>query len=157
MKKGIIIDEKKCTGCRICEMICSFASSPEKVYNPAQSRIKIIKKEEAGIDLPVLCFHCKTPSCMESCPVGAIQIHPDGVVQIDESLCSGCQACIAQCPYRAIRELHGQIIKCDLCGGNPSCVRWCPTQAIQYIEMDPAASEENRRRFKAMIAQFGKK
>ena len=157
MKKGIFIDEKKCTGCRICEMICSFTSAPGEIYNPAQSRIKIIKKEEAGIDLPVMCLHCEAPLCMDSCPVGAIQVRPDGVVQIDENLCSGCQACIAQCPYGAIREHHGQIIKCDLCGRNPSCVQWCPTQAIQYVEMDPAAIGENRRRLLAMIAHLGRR
>lgn len=157
MNKKIVVNEKKCTGCRICEMICSFTSSPEKIYNPAQSRIKIIKQEEDGIDLPVLCFHCEAPLCMDSCPAEAIQIRPDGVVQIDESLCSGCQACMAQCPYGAIRELHGQIIKCDLCGGKPSCVQWCPTQALQYVEMDPAESGENRRRMRAMIAHLGKK
>ena len=157
MKKSMVIDEKKCTGCRICEMICSFTHAPEKIFNPAQSRIKIMKKEEAGIDLPVLCFHCAAPRCRDSCPVGAIQTRPDGVVQIDESLCSGCQACMASCPYGAIRELHGQIIKCDLCGGKPSCVEWCPTQALRYAETDPAASEDNRRRLQAMIAQLGKR
>ena len=157
MKKNIVIDERKCTGCRICEMICSFTATPEKIYNPAQSRIKIVKDEEAGIDLPRLCFHCEEPLCRESCPVEAIQMGADGVVRIDENLCSGCQACVASCPYGAIREHRGQIIKCDLCGGNPACVQWCPTKAIQYVETDPAASAENRRRWQALIARLGKR
>ena len=63
---------------------------------------------------------------------------PDGIVDFDKSLCIGCKACIAACPYDAIfinPEDHAAE-KCNFCahrldiGLEPACVIVCPTEAI---------------------------
>jgi ferredoxin/formate-dependent nitrite reductase membrane component NrfD len=63
---------------------------------------------------------------------------PDGIVDFDKSVCIGCKACIAACPYDAIfinPEDHSAE-KCNFCahrldiGLEPACVVVCPTEAI---------------------------
>lgn len=41
-------------------------------------------------------------SCLETCPVGAIQLGPDGKPEVHPHLCQGCGTCAAQCPAVAI-------------------------------------------------------
>jgi Fe-S-cluster-containing hydrogenase component 2 len=50
MKKILMIDVKKCTGCRICELVCSLSHDGE--CNPLKSRIRVFNIEEEGIDMP---------------------------------------------------------------------------------------------------------
>lgn len=135
MDKMIVIDADKCTGCRVCEMICSFTNL-KNTFNPSQSRIRIIKKEELGVDLPVLCLHCREPLCVDVCPMGAIKKSTDGIVKMDKNLCNGCKACMPHCPYGAIRVEKDEMIKCDFCEGDPICIKWCSTGAIRYIKSD---------------------
>ena len=35
MSKTLVIDPKSCTGCRLCELVCSFKKT--ETYNPARS------------------------------------------------------------------------------------------------------------------------
>jgi formate-dependent nitrite reductase membrane component NrfD/ferredoxin len=70
----------------------------------------------------------------------------DGIVDFDKSICIGCKACMAACPYDAIfinPEDHSAE-KCNFCahridvGLEPACVVVCPTQAILVGDMlDP--------------------
>jgi ferredoxin/formate-dependent nitrite reductase membrane component NrfD len=62
----------------------------------------------------------------------------DGIVDFDKSICIGCKACMAACPYDAIfinPEDHSAE-KCNFCAHRidmqlePACVVVCPTQAI---------------------------
>ena len=62
----------------------------------------------------------------------------DGIVDFDKSVCIGCKACIAACPYDAIflnPEDHSAE-KCNFCahridiGLEPACVVVCPTEAL---------------------------
>ena len=66
----ILISPEKCTGCRICEMACSLHNAGQ--CNPAKSRIRVLKKEIEGLDVPFLCQHCEDAPCREVCPTGAI-------------------------------------------------------------------------------------
>ena len=77
---------------------------------------------------------------------------PDGIVDFDKSICIGCKACIAACPYDAIfinPEDHAAE-KCNFCahrlevGLEPACVVVCPTQAILVGDMNDPLSEVNR-------------
>ena len=49
---------------------------------------------------------------------------------IDEEACTGCEACVAECPYGAL-EMKGDVAmvneKCTFCG---ACVDVCPVEAI---------------------------
>jgi ferredoxin/formate-dependent nitrite reductase membrane component NrfD len=72
----------------------------------------------------------------------------DGIVDFDKSICIGCKACMAACPYDAIfinPEDHSAE-KCNFCahridqGLEPACVVVCPTQAILVGDMNDAGS-----------------
>ncbi|MFQ5820926.1 MAG: 4Fe-4S dicluster domain-containing protein [Candidatus Heimdallarchaeota archaeon] len=129
----LMVDLEKCTGCRICEMACSFHHY--KIFNPTKSMIRIVKLEEVGIDVPIVCGHCLTAPCAEVCPTGAIQRDAKtGAVLISEEICIGCKVCMVACPFWAIAvDLeNGVLVKCDLCEGDPECIKLCPREAIIY-------------------------
>ena len=51
--------------------------------------------------LPRLCEHCLNPTCVASCPSGAIyKREEDGIVLIDQDKCRGWRMCISGCPYK---------------------------------------------------------
>lgn len=72
----------------------------------------------------------------------------DGIVDFDKSICIGCKACMAACPYDAIfinPEDHSAE-KCNFCAHRidmnlePACVVVCPTQAILVGDMNDSNS-----------------
>lgn len=53
--------------------------------------------------LPRLCEHCLNPSCVATCPSGAIyKREDDGIVLIDQSRCRGWRQCVSGCPYKKV-------------------------------------------------------
>lgn len=131
----LIFDSEFCTGCRACELACSFVK--EGVFAPTKSRIRIVRIDEDGIDVPVGCEHCDNPICMLICPVKAIyQDKKTGAVLLNNDICIGCKQCLAICPFGAIHydSKKRLFYKCDLCNGDPECVKWCVTGAIKYLE-----------------------
>src|SRR5260370_19572724 len=77
---------------------------------------------------------------------------PDGIVDLDKSICIGCKACIAACPYDAIfinPEDHSAE-KCNFCahrldiGLEPACVVVCPTEAILVGNLEDPDSQVAR-------------
>ena len=149
MREIIHVDPEKCTGCTVCEMICSFEH--EKIFNPSQARIKVLKEEEQGIDLPVLCMHCEEPICADVCLMGAIKKEEDGTVRLNSNACRGCKACMMACPYGAIRFFGGKMIKCDLCNGKPQCAKWCPTGAIRLVKDESSEVLRSKKMVGVMI------
>ncbi len=135
MAKVLMIDYEKCTGCRLCELVCSVKH--EGVSNPARSRIKIVKWEMEGRYVPMSCQQCESAPCMAVCPVKAISRDGEtGRVEIDYDVCIGCRICVAICPFGAMSfdTLAKKVIKCDFCDGDPLCVKFCETGAIQYVD-----------------------
>jgi len=128
-RKHLEADPEKCTGCRICELVCSFVHY--KVLNPARSRIRIERYDD-GRDVAILCHNCEDAPCIEVCPSGAL-FHNTVGISVDVDKCVGCGNCMKVCPYGAIRL--DPILKvaniCDLCG---ECVRFCPPEALQWVE-----------------------
>ena len=85
---------------------------------------------------------------MFACPTSAMFQRQDGIVDFDKSICIGCKACIAACPYDAIfinPEDHSAE-KCNFCaqrldvGLEPACVVVCPTEAIMVGDLDDPES-----------------
>ena len=132
MQKYLFVNIDKCTGCRICENWCSFSKTGE--CGPGYSRVRVYPMESEGINVPIICNHCKEAYCMAVCPSGALTRHNEtGAVIFDENICIGCRACIVACPFGAIfLDINGKILKCDLCNGEPTCATHCPVDAIVF-------------------------
>ncbi len=131
----LLFNAELCTGCRACELACSFHF--EGKFVPSKSRIKIVRMDEEGIDVPVGCEHCDDAVCMLVCPVKALTLDNDtGAVILNTEICIGCKECLVVCPFGAIHydEENKVFYKCDLCNGEPECVKWCVTGAIRYYQ-----------------------
>lgn len=134
MSVWIAVRPERCSGCRTCEVACSFAHY--RKFGSSLARVRVSKLEEVGVDCPVLCRQCPDSPCVEVCPTGALVRTPSGAVVLDEEACLKCEACAEACPYGAC-TLHpeaGYPLICDLCGGDPACVRECPTAALTCEE-----------------------
>ena len=137
MPKLLMISYEKCTGCRLCELVCSVFH--EQVSNPSRSRIKVIKWESEGLYIPMSCQQCEDAPCMNVCPVKAISLDDGlGYMKVDYDVCIGCRACVAVCPFGAMSfdVIDKRVFKCDLCEGEPQCVRFCDEKAVDYVEGD---------------------
>lgn len=144
MARYLFIDANKCTGCRLCESVCSLHHAG--VCNPVRSRIRVIRFEDQGLDVPMMCQHCADPVCADVCPADAIRKDQStGVVSTDTSRCIGCKLCVMVCPFGgASVDVDGAVIRCDLCAGEPRCAMFCQTGAVRYERSDVAALQRRR-------------
>jgi len=145
MAKVLKIDYQKCTGCRLCELICAVVH--DGISNPARSRIKVMKWESEGLYIPMSCQQCEDAPCMIACPVKAISRDEAlNRVMVDYDICIGCRTCVSVCPFGAMNfnVIDKKVIKCDLCDGDPQCVRFCDIKAIEYVEADRVSISRGR-------------
>lgn len=145
MAKVLYIDYQKCTGCRLCELVC--AVSHDGISNPARSRIKVMKWEAEGLYIPMSCQQCVDAPCMNVCPVKAISRDElMARVMVDYDKCIGCRSCVAVCPFGAMsfNRMDKRVIKCDVCDGDPQCVRFCEEKAVDYVDADDVSIQKKR-------------
>jgi len=90
---------------------------------------------------PRICNHCLNPSCVASCPSGALYKRgEDGIVLIDQKVCRAWRSCVAACPYKKtyFNWFTGKSEKCILCfprletGQAPACFHSCVGR-IRYL------------------------
>jgi carbon-monoxide dehydrogenase iron sulfur subunit len=167
-KKMIVIDAKKCTGCKTCELECAVAHSKSKTFEGAlgesplpQSRIMV-----EGVDIlsvPLQCRHCENAPCVAICPTSALTRDADtAVVRFEKERCIGCRWCMLVCPFGSIksgREGRG-IVKCDLCeerralGKGPACVEGCPTRALRFEDLEDVTRDLRRKTLGTFLVTF---
>jgi Fe-S-cluster-containing dehydrogenase component/formate-dependent nitrite reductase membrane component NrfD len=150
VKWAKVIDQTRCIGCHACTTACKS----ENVVPLSVTRT-YVKHVDVGVFPQVRrahqvtrCNQCAHAPCVTACPTTAMFKRDDGIVDFDKSICIGCKACMAACPYDAIfinPEDHSAE-KCNFCahridvGLEPACVVVCPTQAILIGDMNDTES-----------------
>lgn len=148
---GLVIDQERCIGCEACSVACRLENSSSGYWIRVETQGGSEKDTPSGVFpnlvmnfLPRLCNHCANPPCVKACPEEALQKRDDGIVIIDQDLCTGCQTCLSECPYNIIvfNEESNLAEKCNLCahridqGLEPFCVVCCEGQAIFYGDLN---------------------
>ncbi|MFM7718289.1 MAG: 4Fe-4S dicluster domain-containing protein [Actinomycetota bacterium] len=135
-----VLDQSRCIGCHACTTACK--SENEVPLGVTRTYVKYVDVgvfPQARRAFQVTrCNQCEHAPCVSACPTSAMYRRDDGIVDFDKSICIGCKACIAACPYDAIfinPEDHSAE-KCNFCahrldvGLEPACVTVCPVEAI---------------------------
>ncbi len=118
------------------------ANDPNLEGLPAEQREQLSAIERlVFFYFPRICNHCLNPSCVASCPSGALHKRgEDGIVLIDQERCRAWRACVAACPYKKTfyNWFTGKSEKCILCfprvetGQAPACFHSCVGR-IRYL------------------------
>ena len=146
VKWAKVIDNTRCIGCHACTTACKSEN-----LVPLSVTRTYVKHVDVGVfpqtrraHQVTRCNQCAHAPCVTACPTTAMFKRADGIVDFDKSICIGCKACMAACPYDAIfinPEDHSAE-KCNFCahridmGLEPACVVVCPTQAILIGDMN---------------------
>ncbi|MFC7680161.1 nitrate reductase subunit beta [Paenibacillus sp. GCM10028914] len=68
-----------------------------------QEHISMEYEKTFMVYLPRICEHCLNPSCVASCPSGALyKRDEDGIVLVDQDSCRGWRFCMNGCPYHKV-------------------------------------------------------
>ncbi|MGA9994481.1 MAG: 4Fe-4S dicluster domain-containing protein, partial [Pyrinomonadaceae bacterium] len=150
-KWGKVLDQTRCIGCHACTTACK--SENEVPLSVTRTYVKHVDVGEfpqtRRAHQVTRCNQCAHAPCVAACPTTAMFKRADGIVDFDKSICIGCKACMAACPYDAIfinPEDHSAE-KCNFCahridiGLEPACVTVCPTEAILVGDMNDAQSK----------------
>ena len=106
-----------------------------------EEEIKFNFEQAFMMYLPRLCEHCLNPSCVASCPSGAMyKREEDGIVLVDQEACRGWRYCMTGCPYKKVyfNWKTNKAEKCTFCfprieSGLPTvCSETC-TGRIRYL------------------------
>jgi Fe-S-cluster-containing dehydrogenase component/predicted membrane protein len=145
-----VIDHTRCIGCHACTTACKSENVvPVGVTRTYVKHVDVGQWPQVRRAHQVTrCNQCAHAPCATACPTAAMFKRADGIVDFDKSICIGCKACMAACPYDAIfinPEDHSAE-KCNFCahridvGLEPACVVVCPTQAILIGDMNDQTS-----------------
>lgn len=151
MQYGFVIDNRKCIGCHACTVACK--SEHDVPIGVNRTWVKQTEKGEFPNTRRVFsvlrCNHCTDAPCVEICPVEALYIRPDGIVDFNNDRCIGCKSCMQACPYDALYidpDTH-TAAKCNYCahrvdvGLEPACVNICPEHAIISGNIEDPSTE----------------
>jgi Fe-S-cluster-containing hydrogenase component 2 len=120
----IKVNPKKCSGCHLCEMVCSLFHL--EIINTEKSAIHIRKDDlDTSLNTPILCRQCKKMKCLNGEKVMDAQERKKFIWNKTRA---------ERCPFDALPVLGEEAFHCNLCSGNPQCVKVCTPGAIQVIK-----------------------
>jgi tetrathionate reductase subunit B len=151
----MLADITRCINCKACVVACraewetplgfsrDWVREVESVSDDGMPRVDLF---------PGRCQHCDDAPCVEACPSGAAWKREDGIVLVDDALCSGCELCVPVCPYEArwLNPESGTVSKCTFCqprideGLAPACVQTCVGGALRFGDANDPDSEVSR-------------
>lgn len=132
MRKIIVCDHDKCTGCRVCEYAC--AAHQDDSLDVRTSRIKSVRVEPI-FNVAISCVACDEPDCIAGCPVQAITWDDKKKhIVIDLDKCDSCGLCAERCKFGSITIKEKGAFVCDFCADfdTPKCVEFCPKEALTF-------------------------
>ena len=116
----IKIDSQKCSGCHLCEMVCSLFHSG--AIHIGKSAIRIQKDDlDMSLNTPLLCRQCKEMKCLDG---------EEGVSTQERKKFIWSHKRAKRCPFDALTILSENAYHCDLCLGNPQCIKVCTPGAL---------------------------
>ena len=136
-----------------------------------EDRVKMEFEQVFMFYLPRICEHCLNPSCVASCPSGAMYKRAeDGIVLVDQDRCRGWRFCVSGCPYKKVYFNHrtGKAEKCTLCfprieAGQPTiCSETCVGR-LRYLGLflydadkvtEAAATPDEQDLYEAQLSVF---
>jgi Fe-S-cluster-containing dehydrogenase component/formate-dependent nitrite reductase membrane component NrfD len=145
-----VIDQTRCIGCHACTTACKSENDvPVGVTRTYVKHVDVgVWPQARRAHQVTRCNQCAHAPCVQACPTSAMFKRADGIVDFDKSICIGCKACMAACPYDAIfinPEDHSAE-KCNFCahridsGLEPACVVVCPVEAILVGDLNDPSS-----------------
>ncbi|MEU4222678.1 nitrate reductase subunit beta [Nonomuraea sp. NPDC026600] len=93
-------------------------TAADPVLRKLSDQVKLEFEQAFMFYLPRICEHCLNPSCVASCPSGAMyKRSEDGIVLVDQDRCRGWRMCVTGCPYKKVYFNHrtGKAEKCTFC------------------------------------------
>jgi Fe-S-cluster-containing dehydrogenase component/formate-dependent nitrite reductase membrane component NrfD len=145
-----VLDQTRCIGCHACTTACKSENLvPLGVTRTYVKAVEVGTFPQVRRSFQVTrCNQCEDAPCVAACPTGAMYRRPDGIVDFDKSVCIGCKACMAACPYDAIfiNPHDHSAEKCNFCshridqGLEPACVVVCPVEAILVGDLNDPSS-----------------
>lgn len=164
---AMVIDLNVCTGCNACMAACAVENQTPFWADKWRTTVEDLSKGNSDessdrVFFPRLCNHCDNPPCVSVCPTGATYQTPEGIVDVDDEVCMGCQACTLACPYdarygihyeenTAKKEVFGESVlkktrpsvdKCNFCRDRlavnrlPACVETCVGNSRMFGDLD---------------------
>ena len=142
-----------------------------RTWPGSKNRVKMEFEQVFMFYLPRICEHCLNPSCVASCPSGAMyKREEDGIVLVDQDRCRGWRMCVSGCPYKKVYFNHrtGKAEKCTMCfprieSGQPTiCSETCVGR-LRYLGLflydadqvlGAAATADARDLYEAQLAVF---
>ncbi len=135
MGKRLVIDLDKCDACDRCGVSCQYFYRS----HPQEHGVFLLRERAT---YQVICRRCEAPSCVLSCPYGALERNAEGVLERHNLRCVSCKLCVHACPFGTIYPdmVSFYVTPCDYClkrrDDEPPCATTCGHGAIEYLETD---------------------
>lgn len=151
-KLVMLADTERCVNCKACEVACRAEWNTPLGFSRNWVRETMAILDDGIPRMSLIsgrCQHCDDAPCVSYCPSGASYKRADGIVLVDRDICSGCEMCVAVCPFdaRFKSPVDDKISKCTFCqpridaGEQPACVEVCFNKALIFGDINDPDSE----------------